>query len=54
MASEWKVSEEKQIGVKTLYSVYRYKDGYKETRGFWESKADAERLAKTLNEEAKR
>lgn len=55
--SEWKVSANPVAG-KMLYGVYRIRDlsrpdhsGNRETRGYWETKAEAEKLAALLNEE---
>lgn len=57
--SEWRVTSNPVAG-KMLYGVYRIRDlsqpdhsGNRETRGYWETKAEAEKLAKTLNEENK-
>ena len=57
--SEWRVSPTSVIGERTLYQVYRLRDkdeadhsGNRETRGgYYDSLRDAERLARTLNEE---
>lgn len=57
--SEWRVSTNYVAG-KTLYGVYRIRDinavdhsGNRETRGYYERKGEAERIARNLNEEGK-
>ena len=59
MKSEWMVSKNPIAG-KTFYQVYRLYDkqkidhnGNRETKGMYETREEAERLAKLLNEEGK-
>ena len=50
--SDWMV-EEHRTGELMFYQVYRMINDDKVTRGgIWDNRADAERLAKILNEEA--
>lgn len=55
--SEWRVSTNPVAG-KTFYGVYRIRDldapdhsGNRETRGYYETRWEAEKLARLLNEE---
>ena len=55
--SEWRVSTN-PIAEKTFYGVYRIRDidapdhsGNRETRGYYETRREAEKLARLLNEE---
>ena len=51
--SDWMV-EEIKTGERFFYQVYRMINTDKVTRGgIWDNRADAERLAKILNEEAR-
>ena len=59
MMGEWKVSRN-PIGEKTFYQVFRIRDtskldhsGNRETRGLYETREEAERIAANLNMEAK-
>ena len=58
--SEWRVSTNPVAG-KTFYGVYRIRDidapdhsGNRETRGYYETRQEAEKLAALLNEEEAR
>lgn len=48
----WKVRETRQIGTKTFWQVYKPKQNKDvETRGHYEYKEEAEKLADKLNKE---